>query len=341
MYAHLAGQALRAGWYFGLHELTDRVTSALGQKPPAFKPTGPVPSMQTLIGDVAALLMADARNVRDGLYPAPEGEDGPLLRHLDRARAMLQDLPAAVRRRAAGDGREVAREDHGAGLPDYFLQNFHYQSGGYLSEESARLYDIQVETLFIGAANAMRRQALVPVAEFVRGRDQRALRLLDVACGTGAFLRQTVQAFPAIRAIGLDLSRAYLGEARRLLRRRRRTALVQANGEALPVADASQDIVTCIFLFHELPAPVRRKVTREVARVLKPGGLFVFIDSLQLGDRRSYDGLLEAFPAKFHEPYYRHYLSDDLDGVFADAGLAPQSQATPFLAKLMARRKSG
>ena len=55
--------------------------------------------------------------------------------------------------------------------------------------------------------------------------------------------------------------------------------------------------------------------------MLKPGGLFVFIDSLQMGDKPGWDGLLEAFPHRFHEPYYRHYSTDDLDGMFQAAGL--------------------
>ena len=116
---------------------------------------------------------------------------------------------------------------------------------------------------------------------------------------------------------------------------------IAANAESIPLPDASQDIVTTVFLFHELPPDVRRRVTAEMARVLKPGGLLVFIDSLQMGDRPGWDGLLEAFPARFHEPYYRHYAIDDLDGVFSEAGLEAAQQATAFLAKMMVRRKVG
>jgi ubiquinone/menaquinone biosynthesis C-methylase UbiE len=107
----------------------------------------------------------------------------------------------------------------------------------------------------------------------------------------------------------------------------------------MPLPDASVDIASSIFLFHELPPEVRRKVTAEIARVLKPGGLFVFLDSLQMGDRPGWDGLLESFPHRFHEPYYRSYVVDDLDGMFRAAGLAPWSSATVYLSKLMARRK--
>jgi SAM-dependent methyltransferase len=85
---------------------------------------------------------------------------------------------------------------------------------------------------------------------------------------------------------------------------------------------------------------VRPRVTAEIARVLKPGGLFVFIDSVQLGDKPGWDGLLEVFPARFHEPYYRHYTIDDLDTMFAEAGLKRQASSVAFLSKLMVRRKA-
>ena len=45
------------------------------------------------------------------------------------------------------------------------------------------------------------------------------MTLLDVACGTGRFLRQVRLAYPAMRLQGLDLSRAYLEEARHHLGR--------------------------------------------------------------------------------------------------------------------------
>ena len=98
-------------------------------------------------------------------------------------------------------------------------------------------------------------------------------------------------------------------------------------------------MVTSIYLYHELPAEVRRRVTAEIARVLKPGGLFVFVDSLQFGDRPGWDGLLEGFPVRYHEPYYRQYLIDDLDGLFATHGLAARSSSTAFLSKVMVRGK--
>ncbi|HAE93237.1 MAG TPA: class I SAM-dependent methyltransferase, partial [Hyphomonas atlantica] len=54
-------------------------------------------------------------------------------------------------------------------------QNFHYQSGGWFTEDSADLYDTQVEALFTGTADAMRRAALAEISRELRGRDQRGV----------------------------------------------------------------------------------------------------------------------------------------------------------------------
>ncbi|MEO1542802.1 MAG: class I SAM-dependent methyltransferase, partial [Pseudomonadota bacterium] len=244
------------------------------------------------------------RRLFDGLYPP--GEDGvPLAEHLSRLRAMFADLPETVRRRTERDTVSVREHvEIDPDTPEYFQQDFHFQTGGYLSDDSAKLYDIQVETLFYGSAAAMRRAALRPIHGFVTGRDQRTVSLLDIACGTGRLLRDVRRAFPAMRLAGIDLSQSYLDEAERHLGRLRRVSFARANAESLPCLDASQDIVTSVFLFHELPPEVRRTVAKEVARVLRPGGLFVFMDSLQMGDRPDWDGMIEAFPVRFHEPYY-------------------------------------
>lgn len=339
MATQFAGNSLRFGWYYGVSWLVERRASALGPVP-RYKPERPVPTRQELLTDLAQLFLADAAAVRDGLYPVIDDRADSLPRHIGRLRELLDDLPRALERRRTSDASSAREHPDASQLPDYFTQDFHYQNGGYLSEDSARLYDVQVETLFYGSANAMRRSGLAPIARHIQGRDQRGLALLDVACGTGRFLRQVRLAFPALRLTGLDLSRPYLDEAKRHMGKLRAAAFIAANAETMPLPDASQDVVSSIFLYHELPPDVRRRVTAEIVRVLKPGGLFVFIDSLQMGDKPGWDGLLEGFPVRFHEPYYRHYAIDDLDGMFTAEGLAAQETHTPFLSKVMVRRKT-
>lgn len=339
---HTAGQVARMGWYFGLSRLVARRASDLGHTS-SYRPTRPVPSREALFSDLFALLAEDAANVRSGLYPAmPEGPHTPA-DFLGRIRAMFDDLPGALARRSTEDASSARATPAAADdptLPDYFRQDFHFQSGGYLTDDSARLYDVQVETLFMGSAGPMRRACLRPVLDALSGRDQRKLALLDVACGTGRFLRQVRLACPALRLTGLDLSEAYLREAEAGFEGLRGATWLKGNAEAMPLADASQDLVTSIFLFHELPPEARRNVAREFARVLKPGGTLVFMDSLQMGDKPDWDGLLEAFPVRFHEPYYRHYTIDDLDALFRGAGLVPVETRSVFLSKMIVCRKA-
>jgi ubiquinone/menaquinone biosynthesis C-methylase UbiE len=108
-----------------------------------------------------------------------------------------------------------------------------------------------------------------------------------------------------------------------------------ANAETLPFEDNSVDVLTSIYLFHEVPPKVRRIIAKEWARVLKPGGRLIFMDSLQLGDVEGYDGMLQSFPVNFHEPYYGSYIKEDLAGIFAEAGLAHVESRPVFLSKLV------
>ena len=159
--------------------------------------------------------------------------------------------------------------------------------------------------LFNGGAGAMRRQALVPIAEYLRGRRIRDQRLLDVACGTGSFLAMIKHNYPRLPVTGLDLSAPYLRHAAANLARWSWVGLIEGGAERLPFAEGTFSLVTCVYLFHELPHAVRRRVAAEMARVLRPGGRVVFVDSFQCGDEPAFDGLLELFPARLSRALFR------------------------------------
>lgn len=337
-YAHWASQTVRTGWYAMIAEIMRRRVAVMSKGAPAYRPERPTPDRGDLIRAALRLQAQDAENVRKGVYPSMTDEDS-LGAHFEALRRMFADLPASNERRLAGRGEEIAEHIDAKDLPGYYARNFHYQTDGYLSDESARLYDIQVDTLFVGTSGAMRRAVLPPIAAYIREKDQRRLAMLDVACGTGRFLSQAAQAFPAMPMTGLDLSDAYIEAARERLHGRRNVTLMQGNAEHLPFEDASLDIVTSIFLYHELPGDVRRAVTSEIFRALKPCGIYVMADSLQWGDIPGYDGMLEAFPHRFHEPFYEHYLGDDLAALFAECGFGDIETSLAFLSKIIVGRK--
>jgi ubiquinone/menaquinone biosynthesis C-methylase UbiE len=336
--AYASRQLPRMAWYAGhlyvMRRLAEQVRQREGESARP-KPRSDPRIDQRLDADRTALIEQDLANVEAGIYPLPADHDGSLLTMLDRSRLFFRDLPDIDKRRKRNATHEVLNAKTRGRRPDYYLQNFHFQSGGWLTEDSADRYDTQVEVLFRGTANAMRRQALPPLAEAFAGRDQRKLRLIDIGCGTGRFLDSVKQVWPRLPALGVDLSQAYLRHARRHLKRWSRINLIVANAEAIPVPDNSCDAVTSIFMMHELPPEVRRTVIGEAARVLKPGGRLILMDSLQRGDEPDYDGMLERFPQHYHEPYYQTYLGEDFPALARRCGLAHRRDTKAFLSKVM------
>lgn len=337
---YAVSQTARVSWYFGQYALAARMSGP--RVPRERRPVGlRIPDTREVLAELRKLLIRDWRNIEAGYYRLPHDLIERPDRILADARRFFRDLPSVDRRRRERANAEVFHNPPpGAnGLPRYYVQNFHYQTDGYLSEHSAKLYDHQVEVLFGGGADAMRRQALVPIHHHLRTRKVTESRLLDVATGTGRFLTFVKDNYPRLDVTALDLSHDYLSEARRRLRPWSRSRFVQAPAEAMPIGDAGIDIVTCIYLFHELPRKIRATVAREIFRVLKPGGILVFIDSLQTGDRPSFDGLLDLFPVAFHEPYYADYVKQDLEGLFRDVGFVPTSGTLAFMSKVLVLRK--
>jgi len=339
-----AAQGARVAWY-GAHSMAmrrqvKRIEQSLDLPPRRFDPPkGPVPDQRRLFTDVAHLLARDLANVERGLYPMPRDESGGLGGLIRRSRLFFKDLPEVARRRLTGSHQEIFDKDEASALPRYYTQNFHFQTDGWLSEQSAELYDTQVEVLFLGSAAAMRRQALVPMADFLAKRDQRQVAYADIACGNGGFLKGVKQAFPRLPTVGFDLSDAYCETARRRTRNTSKINYAVANAESLPTPDACFDLVTNIYLFHELPPKVRGIVAAELGRVVKPGGRLIFLDSLQTNDVPDYDGLLEIFPRLFHEPYYSSYIATDLHDLFAGAGFEAESESIAVFSKMIVFRK--
>lgn len=96
-------------------------------------------------------------------------------------------------------------------------------------------------------------------------------RVLDLACGTGD-LAELAQRRGA-RVVGADFAGRML---RRAAQRRVASALVQADGAALPVCDGAFSVVTCGFALRNFVALA--PVFAELARVLEPGGRIALID---------------------------------------------------------------
>lgn len=117
----------------------------------------------------------------------------------------------------------------------------------------------------------------IPEAELgvlgdVRGRD-----VLELGCGAAQWTAALAQA--GARAVGLDVSGAQLAHARAAAGGPP-LALVQADAERVPFADASFDVVFGDHGAMSFCDP--RRTVPEVARVLRPGGTLAFCSATAL-----------------------------------------------------------
>jgi ubiquinone/menaquinone biosynthesis C-methylase UbiE len=100
--------------------------------------------------------------------------------------------------------------------------------------------------------------------------------VLDVGCGTGRLLETCAGRWNSVHFTGIDASGEMIAEARRKHEGDARYVFEQCDASALPLESDSFDVAFSTISFHHW----RDKAAglREIARVLRPGGLFVLAD---------------------------------------------------------------
>ncbi|WP_017298446.1 class I SAM-dependent methyltransferase [Nodosilinea nodulosa] len=341
----LAYQALQQGKsYFGLAHKTVSTRVMQAVNPPKHIHTKPLDleALQLLQRRMNALLELDWQEAEAGVYPKELLFDNPWDDFFRFYPLVCLDLPNIWNRLNSRDYHAFTHDIDTAGYPKYYLQNFHHQTNGYLSEMSANLYDLQVEILFNGTADPMRRRVLAPLKQgLAEVGAASGAKVLDVACGTGRTLSMLRDALPKVSLYGVDLSPTYLRKANETLAAKPGVLpqLIQANGESLPFVDNYFDGVVSVFLFHELPGVARQNAINEMYRVIKPGGTVVLCDSIQRLDSPEFEVAMDNFTAMFHEPYYRHYTTDDLNLRLSEAGFEAIGNQVHFMSKYWIGRK--
>jgi ubiquinone/menaquinone biosynthesis C-methylase UbiE len=106
--------------------------------------------------------------------------------------------------------------------------------------------------------------------------------VIDVGCGWGRSLRKLNERFRPERLVGFDIAPKMVQAAARELRGLRTASagaveIVQASGVALPLPDASVDLLFCHQTFHHLVD--QDAAIAEFFRVLKPGGTLLLAES--------------------------------------------------------------
>jgi ubiquinone/menaquinone biosynthesis C-methylase UbiE len=133
--------------------------------------------------------------------------------------------------------------------------------------------------------------------------------VLDIGCGTGRLLRRAARRWPAATLTGVDPADGMIEQARAL--HPAATFHVGA-GEALPLPDATTDVAFSTISFHHWADQAAG--VREVARVLRDGGIFCLAD-----------GFLPSLLGRF-VAHTRIHTAREMRGLFEQAGLTVIAQ---------------
>jgi ubiquinone/menaquinone biosynthesis C-methylase UbiE len=167
---------------------------------------------------------------------------------------------------------------------------------------TAKYYDIIIGPMIKG----LRR---LGVGMFI---PERGMSILDVGCGTGELLSLYRQ-YPC-NLFGIDASPAMLAAARRKLGEDVKLHLGDAT--QMPFDDEFFDLITAMFVMHEIYPGTRSSMLKEMKRILKKEGKILLID-YHTGPIRPFKGwftkmvihFIEGFAGERHFTNYRQFLS--------------------------------
>jgi ubiquinone/menaquinone biosynthesis C-methylase UbiE len=143
----------------------------------------------------------------------------------------------------------------------------------------------------------------------------KAVRVLDIGCGTGKQLAANAARWPALVLVGLDRSRAMLAIARA---RCRSATLLRGDAAALPIRDRCIDYACSQFTYAHFDDLAG--FAREACRVLAPGGRLVItnIDPWEMTDWLVY----RYFPAAWRIDMRDFRPAEALVDLLRSAGFA-------------------
>jgi len=177
------------------------------------------------------------------------------------------------------------------------------------------------EKFFVPAIGAPLAADLVAAAALRPGE-----RILDVACGTGVVTRLAAARVGGTGAVaGLDVNPGMLAVARSATPGAAAVDWYETSAEAMPLADASFDVVLCQMGLQFIPNKVQ--ALKEIRRVLGPGGRVVLnlpgpIPELFVGMRDALAKHIDPQCAKFVDVVFSLHDAERLKGMLAEAGFS-------------------
>jgi ubiquinone/menaquinone biosynthesis C-methylase UbiE len=140
------------------------------------------------------------------------------------------------------------------------------------------------------------------------------MQVLDLCCGKGQMTQLWVT--QSANVTGLDASADALAQAAQIAPAAK---YVQGWAESMPFEDAQFDLVHVSMTLHEMRPVQLWRVLQEADRVLKPGGMFTFVD-FHLPSSWIYRLGLDLFLALFETETVWQFIKTDLLDLLARVG---------------------
>jgi len=236
------------------------------------------------------------------------------------------------RARALNAGADTLRLDPEVGVPRYqsAIDN-HCMPGSYFAEyidddvSAAANYDAGMFATTTGLFGRFLDGAgRGVVAWLARTRPGwRPRRILDLGCGLGHNTVPLARAFTDAEVTGIDLAAPMLryGHARARAMGADNLVFMQGDVERLPFPDAHFDVVYSTMFLHETAHGALRRILREAARVLAPGGVQLHLEQPPYHGMGEFEKFLRDWDCYHNnEPFWTTLHDTHLPTLLAEYG---------------------
>lgn len=262
-------------------------------------------------------------------------------------------LPETIAKAAAPQPLGSLRLNPDLDIPRYnSVYDIHLQPGGYHTDQTENdvaagaIYDLGVPIYSLQRMNANTNANGVTLVHYFKTvyPNLKPLRILDLGCTTGNTTLPFADAYPDAELHAVDIGAPCLRYAHARANALGKTIhWSQQNAEKLDFPDNHFDIVISTLLFHETSRNATLNIFKEIARVLKPGGVTAHFDGFKA---REYEPIIEFLGLwevhNNNEKFLLTLKGMDVVDINAKNGLSNvRFDQTPFLSGLPAVKSKG
>ena len=172
--------------------------------------------------------------------------------------------------------------------PKYYLKNFHGYENGNLEWKSAT--ELEAATKSVSCTywegvdgytseNWMRYNVTEKINYYLNKHNIYIDKIVDFGCSIGISTEYLFLSYPTKQIIGIDLSPYFIAVAsHRNNKLQYDINYLHENIENTTLDSNVCDMVTCMFVLHEVPKDISIKIIQEAHRILKPNGVLVLVD---------------------------------------------------------------